>query len=153
MNGYKIANPTVLARISHSELEQLFRGYGYVPYFVEGSDPVAMHRLMAATLDTVVKDIQRIKIDARRNGATQRPRWPMIVLRTPKGWTCPKQIDGKRTEDHWRSHQVPMGDMDQPAHIKILEMWMKRYKPGELFDKAGQLKPELAELARKECVA
>ena len=149
LNGYKIANPTVLARISHDELDQLFRGYGYRPYFVEGHDPQKMHRIMAATLDQIVKDIQRIKTDARRNGATQRPRWPMIVLRTPKGWTCPTHIDGKRTEDHWRSHQVPMGDMDQPAHIKILEKWMKRYKPGELFDKAGQLKPELAELAPK----
>jgi xylulose-5-phosphate/fructose-6-phosphate phosphoketolase len=149
LNGYKIANPTVLARISHSELEQLFRGYGYAPYFVEGHDPRTMHRLMATTLDTVVNEIQRIKTGARRNGTTQRPRWPMIVLRTPKGWTCPTQIDGKRTEDYWRSHQVPMGDMDKPAHIQILEKWMKSYKPGELFDKAGQLKPELAELAPK----
>ncbi len=149
LNGYKIANPTVLARISHSELEQLFRGYGYAPYFVEGHDPRTMHRLMATTLDTVVNEIQRIKTGARRNGTTQRPRWPMIVLRTPKGWTCPTQIDGKRTEDYWRSHQVPMGDMDKPAHIQILEKWMKSYKPGELFDKAGQLKPDLAELAPK----
>ena len=149
LNGYKIANPTVLARISHDELDQLFRGYGYRPYFVEGHDPQKMHRLMATTLDQIVQDIQRIKVDARRRGASQRPRWPMIVLRTPKGWTCPTQIDGKRTEDYWRSHQVPMGDMDKQGHIKILEKWMKRYKPGELFDKAGQLKPELAELAPK----
>lgn len=149
LNGYKIANPTVLARISHSELEQLFRGYGYVPYFVEGQDPRTMHRLMAATLETIVKDIQRIKTAARRGGAKERPRWPMIVLRTPKGWTCPTQIDGKRTEDYWRSHQVPMGDMDKLGHIRILEKWMKSYKPGELFDKAGQLKSELAELAPK----
>lgn len=147
LNGYKIANPTVLARISRGELEQLFRGYGYHPYVVEGSDPVAMHRLMASTLDTIVQDLKRIKTAASRGGADKRPIWPMIVLRTPKGWTCPKQIDGKRTEDYWRSHQVPMGDMDKPAHIKILEKWMKSYKPGELFDEDGQLKPELAELA------
>ena len=149
LNGYKIANPTVLARVSHDELEQLFRGYGYVPYFVEGHDPRAMHRLMAATLDAVAKDIQRIKTDARRNGTTQRPRWPMIVLRTPKGWTCPTQIDGKRTEDYWRSHQVPMGDMDKPAHVKILEQWMKSYKPQDLFDKSGRFKSVLTELAPK----
>ena len=149
LNGYKIANPTVLARISHDELEQLFRGYGYVPYFVEGHDPRTMHRLMAATLDTVVKDIQRIKADARRKGVKQRPLWPMIVLRTPKGWTCPPQIDGKRTEDYWRSHQVPMGDMDKPAHVKILKRWMKSYKPQDLFDATGRFKSDLAELAPK----
>lgn len=147
LNGYKIANPTVLARISHDELEHLFRGYGYIPYFVEGHDPRKMHQLMAATLDAVVQGIRRIKAIARRNGAKQRPRWPMIVLRTPKGWTGPKQIDGKRTEDSWRSHQVPMGDMDKPGHIKILEKWMKSYKPEQLFDKTGRLKPELAALA------
>ncbi|HBH78939.1 MAG TPA: phosphoketolase, partial [Nitrospira sp.] len=118
-------------------------------YFVEGRDPLTMHRLMATTLDAVVRDIRRIKMVAQKNGTMQRPRWPMIVLRTPKGWTCPTQIDGKRTEDYWRSHQVPMGDMDKPAHIQILEKWMKSYKPGELFDKAGQLKPDLAELAPK----
>jgi len=149
LNGYKIANPTVLARISHDELDHLFRGYGYNPYFVEGRDPRTMHRLMATTLDTVVKDIQRIKADACRQGITRRPLWPMIVLRTPKGWTCPPQIDGKRTEDYWRSHQVPMGDMGKPAHVKILEQWMKSYKPQELFDKSGRFKPELAELAPK----
>ncbi|MBH0198950.1 MAG: phosphoketolase family protein [Nitrospira sp.] len=147
LNGYKIANPTVLARISHDELDHLMRGYGYIPYFVEGSDPWEMHRLMAATLDSVVSDIERIKSTARRGGSMQRPLWPMIVLRTPKGWTCPPQIDGKRTEDYWRSHQVPMGDMDKPAHIKILERWMKSYKPHELFDKTGALQPELAALA------
>ncbi|TKB63584.1 MAG: phosphoketolase family protein [Nitrospira sp.] len=149
LNGYKIANPTVLARISHAELEQLFRGYGYVPYFVEGRDPRMMHQLMAATFDTVVQDIQRIKADAGRKGAARRPFWPMIVLRTPKGWTCPPQIDGKRTEDYWRSHQVPMGDMDKQAHIRILEQWMKSYKPETLFDKTGRFKPELAELVPK----
>jgi len=149
LNGYKIASPTVLARISHNELDHLFRGYGYIPYFVEGRDPRKMHRLMASTLDAVTRDIQRIKSAARRDGATKRPLWPMIVLRTPKGWTCPKQIDGKRTEDYWRAHQVPMGDMDKPAHIKILDQWMKSYKPEELFTKTGGFKPALAELAPK----
>ncbi|NOT21250.1 MAG: phosphoketolase family protein [Nitrospiraceae bacterium] len=147
LNGYKIANPTVLARITHDELDQLFRGYGYSPYFVEGSDPQKMHRLMASTLDCVVSDIQRIKTTARRDGAKKRPLWPMIVLRTPKGWTCPKQIDGNKTEDYWRSHQVPMGDMDKPGHVRILERWMKSYKPEELFTKTGGFKPVLAALA------
>ena len=150
LNGYKIASPTVLARISHEELDQLFRGYGYKPYFVEGRDPRTMHQLMAATLDAVVAEIKKIQRAARTKGFTGRPRWPMIVLRSPKGWTCPKSIDGKRAEDYWRSHQVPMGDMDKPGHIKILEKWMKSYKPRELFDKAGRLKPELAELAPKK---
>jgi len=150
LNGYKIASPTVLARISHEELDQLFRGYGYKPYFVEGRDPRTMHQLMAATLDAVVAEIKKIQRAARTKGFTGRPRWPMIVLRSPKGWTCPKFIDGKRAEDYWRSHQVPMGDMDKPGHIKILEKWMKSYKPRELFDKAGRLKPELAELAPKK---
>ena len=149
LNGYKIANPTVLARISHDELDHLFRGYGYNPYFVEGRDPSKMHRLMAETLDAVMQDIQRIKTVSRKEGTPKRPVWPMIVLRTPKGWTCPPQIDGKRTEDYWRSHQVPMGDMGKPAHVKILEQWMKSYKPQELFDKSGRFKPELAELAPK----
>ncbi|MGZ8385507.1 MAG: phosphoketolase family protein, partial [Nitrospira sp.] len=149
LNGYKIASPTVLARISHDELDHLFRGYGYSPYFVEGHDPSKMHRLMASTLDAVMQDIQRIKAASRKEGANKRPLWPMIVLRTPKGWTCPPQIDGKRTEDYWRSHQVPMGDMDKQAHISILEQWMKSYKPETLFDKTGRFKPELAELAPK----
>ena len=150
LNGYKIANPCVLARISHQELDQLFRGYGYTPYFVEGSDPEKMHQLMASTLDNILEDIRRIKADASRNGAKERPLWPMIILRSPKGWTCPKEIDGKRTEDYWRSHQVPMGEMhEKPAHIKILEKWMKSYEPEELFDKTGRLKPELAELPPK----
>src|SRR5208337_1254615 len=146
LNGYKIANPTVLARISHEELDQLFRGYGYTPYVVEGSDPEEMHVLMAATLENVLGDIQRIKMEAR-NGFRERPRWPMIILRTPKGWTCPKEIDGRRTEDYWRSHQVPMGEMhDNPGHVRILENWMKSYRPEELFDGDGRLRPELAEL-------
>jgi xylulose-5-phosphate/fructose-6-phosphate phosphoketolase len=140
LNGYKIANPTVLARISHEELDHLFRGYGYTPHFVEGHEPEQMHELMAATLDTVFGEIQRIKADARRNGFTSRPRWPMIVLRTPKGWTCPKEIDGKRTEGHWRAHQVPMGEMhENPEHVRILEQWMKSYRPAELFDEGGRL--------------
>jgi xylulose-5-phosphate/fructose-6-phosphate phosphoketolase len=148
LNGYKIANPCILARISHKELDHLFRGYGYTPYFVEGHEPEKMHELMAVTLDKIVDEIQRIKADARQNGATERPLWPMIVLRTPKGWTCPKEIDGKRTEDYWRSHQVPMGEMhENPAHVRILEEWMKSYRPAELFNKSGRLRPELADLA------
>jgi xylulose-5-phosphate/fructose-6-phosphate phosphoketolase len=148
LNGYKIANPCVLARISHEELDQLFRGYGYTPYFVEGDEPEKMHQLMATALDSVIADIQRIQADARQHGFTQRPRWPMIVLRTPKGWTCPKEIDGRRTEGYWRSHQVPMGEMhENPAHIKILEDWMKSYRPEELFDAQGTFKSELAALA------
>ena len=150
LNGYKIANPCVLARISHEELDHLFRGYGYTPYFVEGDDPMKMHQLMASTLDTVNKEIQIIKADARKKGGNKRPRWPMIVLRTPKGWTCPKTIDGKKTEGYWRSHQVPMGEMhEKPGHITILEKWMKTYKPNELFDKNGKLIPELADLPPK----
>jgi len=149
LNGYKIASPAVLARISRDELEDLFRGYGYRPYFVEGNDPSVMHQLMVSTLDAAVRDIRRIRADARHKGAEKRPIWPMIVLRTPKGWTCPPEIDGKRTEDYWRSHQVPMGDMDKQAHVKILEQWMKSYKPETLFDKTGRFKPELAELAPK----
>jgi len=148
LNGYKIANPCVLARISRDELERLLRGYGYTPHFVEGHEPRKMHRQMAATLDTVIRQIQRIKADAKRDGPVKRPRWPMIVLRSPKGWTCPKTIDGKRTEDHWRSHQVPMGAMhENRAHVRLLEKWMKSYRPQELFDKSGKLKPEIAALA------
>ncbi len=147
LNGYKIANPTILARISHEELEQLFRGYGYKPYFVEGRDPRTMHRLMAFALDTCLDEIRRIQTRARKDDARDRPCWPMVVLRTPKGWTGPPQIDGKKTEDFWRSHQVPMGDMEKAAHIKILKQWMKSYKPEELFDKSGRFKPDLAELA------
>jgi xylulose-5-phosphate/fructose-6-phosphate phosphoketolase len=148
LNGYKIANPCVLARISPEELDQLFRGYGYTPYFVEGEEPEKMHQLMASTLDSVIADIRRLQADARQHGFTQRPRWPMIVLRTPKGWTCPKEIDGRRTEGYWRSHQVPMGEMhENPAHIKLLEDWMKSYRPEELFDAHGTFKAELAALA------
>src|SRR5713226_7249722 len=150
LNGYKIANPTVLARISHQELEELFRGYGYKPYFVEGDEPVLMHQLMAGTLDKVLAEIRTIQADARKNGFRRRPTWPMIVLRSPKGWTGPAQVDGKPTEGSWRSHQVPLSDLaNKPGHLKILEKWMKSYKPEELFDKTGRLKPELAELPPK----
>jgi xylulose-5-phosphate/fructose-6-phosphate phosphoketolase len=148
LNGYKIANPCVLARISHEELEQLFRGYGYDPIFVEGSEPPVMHQLMAQALDKAVSQIKSIQEEARRSKRVERPRWPMIVLRSPKGWTCPKEIDGKRAEGYWRSHQVPMGEMhDKPQHIKILEQWLKSYRPQELFDADGRFKAELAELA------
>ena len=147
LNGYKIAGPTVLARIPHDELDALLRGYGYTPYFVEGDDPAQMHRLMAATLDTAVAEIARIQQHARANGFTVRPRWPMIVLRSPKGWTGPKQVDGKQTAGTFRSHQVPMGDMSRPGHVKILEDWLQSYRPQELFDETGRLIPELAALA------
>jgi xylulose-5-phosphate/fructose-6-phosphate phosphoketolase len=150
LNGYKIANPCILARITREELDHLFRGYGYTPHFVEGHEPKAMHQLMAQTLDTVIEDIQQIKADARRHGFKKRPIWPMIVLRTPKGWTCPKEIDGKRTEDYWRSHQVPMGEMhEKPEHVRILERWMKSYEPQELFGANGRLKAELEALPPK----
>jgi xylulose-5-phosphate/fructose-6-phosphate phosphoketolase len=148
LNGYKIANPSVLARISHEELDQLLRGYGYAPHYVEGREPEKMHQLMATALDTAVEEIRRTQADARKNGARQRPRWPMIVLRSPKGWTGPKEVDGKKTEDHWRSHQVPMGELhENSGHVAILEKWLKSYKPEELFDSAGQLRAELAALA------
>lgn len=147
LNGFKIAGPTVLARISHEELEQLFRGYGYTPYFVEGDDPETMHQLMAETLDKVFAEIRQIQADARSNGFTERPRWPMIILRTPKGWTGPKEVDGKQVTGTVRSHQVPMGEMSHPNHVRILEDWMKSYRPEELFDATGKLNAELAELA------
>ncbi|MEB3338693.1 MAG: phosphoketolase family protein [Leptolyngbyaceae bacterium] len=150
LNGYKIANPTVLARLSHEELESLFIGYGYKPYFVEGSDPEAMHQLMAATLDTALAEIKSIQHQARTHGYSGRPQWPMIILRSPKGWTGPKEVDGKKTEDYWRSHQVPFSEMvGNPSHVKLLEEWMKSYKPEELFDDNGKLLDELAELAPK----
>ena len=148
LNGYKIANPTVLARISHGELDHLLRGYGYTPHFVEGDEPHAMHELMAATLESVIETIRRIKAGARRGGPIQRPAWPMVVLRSPKGWTCPKEIDGKRVEGYWRSHQVPMAEMQtNPEHVRILENWMKSYRPEELFDASGRFRSELAALA------
>jgi xylulose-5-phosphate/fructose-6-phosphate phosphoketolase len=148
LNNYKIAGPTVLGRIPHEELEALFRGYGYAPHFVEGDAPEVMHQRMASTLDTVLADIKSIQDDARANGFKPRPRWPMIVLRTPKGWTGPKVVDGQPVEGTFRSHQVPMGEMaEHPEHVKILEEWMKSYKPEELFEQTGKLVPELAAMA------
>ncbi|HEV3301309.1 MAG TPA: phosphoketolase family protein [Planctomycetaceae bacterium] len=150
LNGYKIANPTVLARIGKEELEQLLRGYGYVPHFVEGHDPPKLHQLMAQTLDTVVAQIKKIQSDARQGGKTARPRWPMIVLTTPKGWTGPKVVDGQKVEGTYRAHQVPLSAPSKnPEHLKQLESWMQSYKPQELFDKSGRLIPELAALAPK----
>ena len=147
LNGYKIANPCVLARISKEELTALMQGYGYTPHFVEGEEPEAMHLQMAETMDAVIGQIAQIR-DRARAGDTSRPRWPMIVLRSPKGWTCPKEVDGKRVEGFWRSHQVPMGAMhDNPEHVRMLEAWMRTYRPDELFDDAGRLIPELRELA------
>ncbi|MFH2204144.1 MAG: phosphoketolase family protein [Elusimicrobiota bacterium] len=150
LNGYKIANPAVLARISHEELEAFFRGCGYDPYFVEGSDPARMHRIMAETLDEVFDNIRDIQAQARAGGKVGRPRWPMIVLRSPKGWTGPKQVDGKKTEDFWRSHQVPLSKLtEKRSHLKLLEKWLKSYHPEELFDKAGRPIGQLLELAPK----
>src|SRR5437016_12243632 len=150
LNGYKIANPTVLARISNDELRDLFTGYGYKPYFVEGDDPEVMHPLMAATLDKAFDDIAAIQKDARTNGFSARPTWPMIILRTPKGWTGPKEVDGQKTEGSWRSHQVPIEEISSPDHLKLLENWMRSYKPEELFDATGKLIAELADLAPQE---
>jgi len=147
LNGYKIAGPTVLARIPKEELTDLFVGYGYKPHFVEGDDPPLMHQLMAATLDKVIAEIQNIQAEARRNPDAPRPQWPMIILRSPKGWTGPKTVDGLQIEGTFRSHQVPVTDLDKPGHLKILEQWMLSYKPEELFDKNGRFLPELAALA------
>ncbi len=150
LNGYKIAGPTVLGRISHEELDQLFRGYGYKPYFVEGDDPYKLHQVLAATLDTVIAEIRNIQTKARNKGFKERPKWPMIVFRTLKGWTCPKVVDGLPIEGTFRAHQVPITDfVNKPDHLKVLEHWMKSYKAKELFDKSGRLIPELAELAPK----
>jgi len=150
LNGYKINNPSLLSRISHEELEALFRGYGYTPYFVEGSDPDSMHQAMAATLDHCVSEIRRIQYEARSTGVATRPRWPMIVLRTPKGWTGPSYVDGHKVEGFWRSHQVPMGGMhSNPEHLRLLEEWMRSYKPDELFDADGTLLPEIKDMAPK----
>ena len=148
LNGYKIANPTVLARIPHHELEQLFIGYGYKPHFVEGSDPETMHPLMAATLDTVIAEIHAIQQNARDNPTAPRPQWPMIILRSPKGWTGPKFVDGKQAEGSWRSHQVPLTNcISNPAHLEILDTWLRSYHAEELFDAEGKLLPEIACLA------
>jgi xylulose-5-phosphate/fructose-6-phosphate phosphoketolase len=143
LNGYKIANPCFLARIPGDELRRLFEGYGWQPLFVEGDDPEKVHVAMAAALDEAVAEIGRIRSAARSGGFAGRPAWPMLVLRTPKGWTCPPEIDGRKCEGTWRSHQVPMGDMDSPEHLRILEAWMKSYRPEELFDAAGRPRPEI----------
>lgn len=148
LNGYKINNPTILARIEHEEIDQLFRGYGYTPYFVEGSDCDSMHQAMAATVEHCLTEIRSIQKKARTEGDTTRPRWPMIVLRTPKGWTGPKEVDGHKVEGYWRAHQVPLAGVKENAeHLALLESWLKSYKPEELFDPSGKLIPELKELA------
>ena len=148
LNGYKIAAPTVLARIPRQELRSLLEGYGYAPRFVEGADPPSMHQLMAATLEQVGEEIAEIQRRARTEGKTERPRWPMIVLRTPKGWTGPKEVDGLPAEGSFRSHQVPLADLQhKPQHLAQLEQWMRSYAPEELFDEGGALRAELAELA------
>ncbi|KOP23498.1 phosphoketolase [Hapalosiphon sp. MRB220] len=148
LNGYKINNPTILSRISHKELEDLFKGYGYTPYFVEGSDPESMHQAMAATLDHCISEIHKIQQEARSSGVPSRPRWPMIVMRTPKGWTGPQEVDGHKVEGFWRAHQVPMGEMQSnPEHLRLLEEWMHSYKPEELFDANGTLVAEIKDTA------
>ena len=148
LNGYKISNPTILSRISKEELIKLFEGYGWTPYIVEGSDPLYMHKVMAATMDKVISDIKKIQKDARDGVETNRPKWPMIILRTPKGWTGPKMVDNKEIEGTFRAHQVPVA-MDKEEHLAILEQWLRSYKPEELFDENGRLIPELAELCPK----
>ena len=147
LNGYKIANPTILGRLTDADLTHLFTGYGYKPYFVEGHEPETMHQLMAHTLDIIIAEIATIQKDARAGRSTGVPAWPMIILRTPKGWTGPKMVDGKPVEGTWRAHQVPVTDLSKPGHLKILEDWMKSYLPNELFDEHGKLIPELEELA------
>ena len=148
LNGYKIANPTILARITHDELDALLRGYGYTPYFVEGEDPKQMHQLMAATLEHCINEIRSIQQNARTNNDPTRPRWPMIVLRSPKGWTGPKMVHGHHVENFWRAHQVPIPDAKtNKEDLALLESWLRSYKPEELFDETGTLIPELQELA------
>ena len=150
LNGYKIANPTILARISSDELEKLFQGYGWTPYVVEGDDPSIMHQKMAATLEHCIREIRSIQQHARSTNTADRPRWPMVILRSPKGWTCPKELDGHKLEGFWRAHQVPILDVTtNPAHLHLLEEWLRSYKPEELFDASGALIPELKELAPK----
>jgi len=147
LNGYKIANPALLARLGHNELENLFKGYGYKPYFVEGADPTDMHQKMAFTYDSIIAEIKSIQHEARVNNNLQRPLWPMIIFRSPKGWTGPKEVDGKKSEDSWRSHQVPFSDMiDNPKHLKLLDEWLKSYRPEELFGKSGFLNQDLQQL-------
>ena len=146
LNGYKISNPTIFSRISHDEIRKFFEGCGWKPYFVEGDDPKTMHKLMAETLDTVIEEIKAIQKAAREDGVKERPMWPIIVFRSPKGWTGPKVVDGKQIENSFRAHQVPI-TMEQPDHLELLEKWLKSYKPEELFDENGRLIPELEELA------
>ena len=148
LNGYKINNPTILARISHKELEALFVGYGWTPYFVEGSDLESMHQAMAGTLERCVVEIRKYQKEARESGKAVRPRWPMIVLRSPKGWTGPRKVDDKLLEGFWRAHQIPLPNVaSNPEHLQLLESWMRSYKPEEVFDKEGKLLSELKELA------
>jgi len=147
LNGYKIANPTILARIPAEELQALFVGYGYRPYLVAGDAPETMHQLLAATFDRVFAEIAEIQRAARQDQSDARPVWPMIILKTPKGWTGPKEVDGLRTEGFWRAHQVPIADMRKPGHLELLEQWMKSYRPDELFDETGAPRPEIAALA------
>ncbi|MFG0334264.1 MAG: phosphoketolase [Maioricimonas sp. JB049] len=150
LNGYKIASPTIFARVDRDELQKLFEGYGYEPFFVEGDDPAVMHGKMAETFDHVFERIRTIQKQARENNDPSRPRWPMIVLRTPKGWTGPEEVDGKKVEDFWRSHQVPLSELaSRPEHLQLLEKWMKSYRPEEFFDNSGRLRDELRELAPK----
>jgi len=150
LNGYKISNPTILARIEQEELEQFLQGCGWTPYFVEGDEPEKMHQLMAAVLDQAIEGIRQIQSNARNKNDTTRPRWPMIVLRSPKGWTGPKFVDDLQVEGTFRAHQVPLlVDYEHPEHLKQLESWMKSYKPEEFFDESGRFRPELAELAPK----
>ena len=148
LNGYKISNPTIFSRISHEEVESFFKGCGWKPYFVEGDDPMTMHRKMAETMDTVIEEIKAIQKNARENNDPERPVWPMIVLRTPKGWTGPKVVDGQQIEGTFRAHQVPMS-MEKPVHLEQLKEWLESYRPEELFDENGRLKPEIAELTPK----
>lgn len=147
LNGYKIANPTLLSRISHEQLKSLFIGYGYNPYFIEGSDPEEVHQATAQTLEDVLAEIKKIQYDARVNKVKGYPTWPMIVLRTPKGWTGPKEVDGHKVEGYWRAHQVPFEIHDNLAHLRLLEDWLKSYQPEKLFDESGRLIPELRDLA------
>lgn len=148
LNGYKISNPTIFSRISHEEVEAFFKGCGWKPYFVEGDDPMTMHRKMAETMDVVIEEIKAIQKNARENNDPERPVWPMIVLRTPKGWTGPKVVDGQQIEGTFRAHQVPMS-MEKPIHLDQLKEWMESYRPEELFDENGRLMPEIAELTPK----
>ncbi len=146
LNGYKINNPTLLARISHEELEALFVGYGYTPLFVEGNEPRSMHQAMAATMEHAVLEIRKIQQEARQSGKAQRPRWPMIILRSPKGWTAPRQVDGHYLEGFWRAHQIPLPDVhSSPAHLQLLEKWLRSYEPEKYFDLEGRL---IADLVR-----